>query len=127
MPMCHAPSLRRPRRYPRRLSQLPARLPSPSPFQLPALLRTASGQRANVLPQSDLARALPRELPRITPPSLSRRRAVASLADVDETLPEEASSRALPLARCYWQRVRRVSQQLLNSCLVRGLARFRDR
>lgn len=71
----------RPRRYPRRLSQLPGHLPSPSPFQLPALVRTASGQRANVLPQSDLARALPRELPRIMPPPLSRRRAVALLAD----------------------------------------------
>ena len=81
MPMCHAPSLRRPRRYPRRLSQLPGRLPSPSPFQLPALLRTASGQRANVLPQSDLASALPHELQRIMPPPPSRRRAVALLAD----------------------------------------------
>ena len=53
---------------------------------------------------------------------ISRRRAVALLADVEETSPEEASSWALPLARCYWQRVRRVSQQLLNSCLVRSLA-----
>ena len=37
----------------------------------------------------------------------------------DETLPKEANSWAFPLARRYWQRVRRVSQQLHNSCLVR--------
>ena len=45
-----------------------------SPYQLPSsLLRTASGQPARVLPQSDFTNALPRELPRITRPPLSRR------------------------------------------------------
>ena len=54
---------------------------APSPYQLPALLRATSGQCANVLPQSDLASALPHELQRIMPPPPSRRRAVALLAD----------------------------------------------
>ena len=89
-----------------------------------------------------------RRLSRSTMAHISRRRAVALLADVDDdTSPEEASSWALPLAR--WSEAWRpsvrtahcaeveqvllatgplcLSTAVLNSCLVRGLARLAGR